>query len=125
MLDVKSVIYLRRMIKTNNDHDCKKNWGKFSKALKSAMAIEMLHQLKAKYFQIFKNIMINNDATTISRTKATFDPSSHKIADFNCTEKKFTSKLYDLKKAKYNFWPNLLFVVFCGQCDCFTCMKSN
>lgn len=68
------------------------NWYKFSKALESDMAIEILHELKAKYFQILKNTIINNDATTIARSKATFDPSPNKIADFRHTEKNFTSK---------------------------------
>lgn len=70
------------------------NWYKFSKALESDMAIEMLHELKAKYFQILKNTIINNDAImkNEARSKATFDPSPNKIADFKHTEKNFTSK---------------------------------
>lgn len=49
----------------NNDHDCRRNWDKSSKAMESDMAIEMLHELKAKDFHV-KNIIMDNDATTIN-----------------------------------------------------------
>lgn len=43
---------------------------------------------------------MDNDATTIPRAKATFDPFLQKFTDFNHNKKNFTSKLYELKKAK-------------------------
>lgn len=58
----------------------------------------MFHELKANDFNV-KNIKMDNDATIIARTKAAFDPSLHKFADFNHTKKNFT-KLYEMKKAK-------------------------
>ena len=49
-----------------NDHDCRKNWSKSSKAMESDMALEMLQELKSKGFHV-KKLVMDNDTTTISR----------------------------------------------------------
>lgn len=54
--------------------------------MESDMAIETLLKLKAKDFHV-KNIIMDNDATTKARAKATFDPSLQKFADYNHTKK--------------------------------------
>lgn len=63
------------------------------------MAVEMLHKMKEKGFHV-KNLVMDNDSTTITRARSSFDSSLKKFSDFNHTKKKFTSKLYDLKKQK-------------------------
>lgn len=47
-----------------------------------------------------KNLLMDSDSTTITRTKSSFDSSLKTFSDFNHTKKNFTSKLYDLKKQK-------------------------
>lgn len=81
------------------DHDCRKNWTKSSKAMESDMAIEMLHDLKTRDFHV-KNLIMDNDSTTLAKAKLSFDPNIQKISDFNHTKKNLASKLYDMKKEK-------------------------
>ncbi|XP_062595899.1 uncharacterized protein LOC134257275 isoform X2 [Saccostrea cucullata] len=68
-------------------HDCRKNWEKSSKAMECDMASEMLHDLKARNFQV-KNLIMDNDSTTLAKAKASFDPNIQKISDSNHTKKK-------------------------------------
>lgn len=68
------------------DHDCRKNWTKSSKAMESDMAIEMLHDLKTRDFHV-KNLIMDNDSTTLAKAKLSFDPNIQKISDFNHTKK--------------------------------------
>lgn len=107
----------------NNDHDCRKNWDRSSKAMESDMALEMLHELKAKDFHV-KSIIMDNDTTTIAKAKAAFDPSLQKFADFNHTKKNFTSKLYDLKKAKRYQLLGPKTIKHLGKCFAYA-VKSN
>ncbi|XP_061173391.1 uncharacterized protein LOC133182561 [Saccostrea echinata] len=75
-----------------NEHDCRKNWTKSSKAMESDMAVEMLSELKSKGFHV-KKLIMDNDTTTISR----------KILKFQPYQKNVTNKLYSLRKEeKYN-----------------------
>lgn len=108
----------------NNDHDCRRNWDKSSKAMESDMAIEMLHELKAKDFHV-KSIIMDNDATTIARAKATFDPSLQKFADLNHTKKNFTSKLYELKKAKRYQLLGPKAIKHFGKCFAYAVKSTN
>ncbi|XP_048743376.1 uncharacterized protein LOC125656832 isoform X3 [Ostrea edulis] len=81
------------------EHDCRKNWDKSSKAMESDMAIEMLQDMKNKGFHV-KKLIMDNDSTTISRAKITFDEDLEKQSDFNHTKKNFTNKLFELRKEK-------------------------
>lgn len=92
--------------------------------MESNMAIEMLHELKAKDFHV-KNIIMDNDATTIARAKATFDPSLQKFADFNHTKKNFTSKLYELKKAKRYQLLGPKTIKHLGKCFAYAVKSTN
>lgn len=85
--------------KNGKDHDCRRNWSGFSKSMESDMAVEMLHKTKEKGFHV-KNLLMDNDSTTITRARSSFDSSLKKFSDFNHTKTNFTSKLYDLKKQK-------------------------
>lgn len=67
--------------------------------MESDMAVEMLHKMKEKGFHV-KNLVMDNDSTTITKAKSSFDSSLKKISYFNHTKKNFSSKLYDLKKQK-------------------------
>ncbi|XP_061170965.1 uncharacterized protein LOC133180461 [Saccostrea echinata] len=70
--------------------------------MESDMAVEMLSDLKSKGFHV-KKIIMDNDTTTISRARASFDESLEKFSDFNHTKKNVTNKLYSLRKEKkYN-----------------------
>lgn len=85
--------------KNGKDHDWRRNWSGSSKSIESDIAVEMLHKMKEQGFHV-KNLVMDNDSTTITRAKSSFGSSLKKISDFNYTKKNFTSKLYDLKKAK-------------------------
>nr|XP_022319171.1 uncharacterized protein LOC111121963 [Crassostrea virginica] len=106
-----------------NDHDCRKNWDKSAKAMESDMAIEMLHGLHSKDLHI-KNLIMDNDSTTIARAKSTFDPTIQKIADFNHTKKNFTNKLYELKKSKRYQILGPKAIKHLGKCFAYA-VKSN
>lgn len=82
-----------------NKHDCRRNWEKSSKAMEPDMALEMLHDLKARDFHV-KHLIMDNDSTTLAKAKMSFDPNIQKISDFNHTKKNLASKLYDIKKEK-------------------------
>lgn len=55
--------------------------------MESDMAIEMLHDLKTRDFHV-KNLIMDNDSTTLAKAKLSFDPNIQKISDFNHTKKK-------------------------------------
>lgn len=85
--------------KNGKDHDWRRNWSGSSKSIESDIAVEMLHKMKEQGFHV-KNLVMDNDSTTITRAKSSFGSSLKKISDFNYTKKNFTSKLYDIKKQK-------------------------
>lgn len=85
--------------KNGKDHDCRRNWSGSSKSLESDIAVEILHKMKEKGFYV-KNLVMDNDSTTITRANSSFDSFLKTFSDFNHTKKNFTSKLYDLKKQK-------------------------
>lgn len=85
--------------KNGKDHDCRRTWNGSPKSMESDMPVEMLHKMKEKGFHV-KNLVLDNDSTTITRAKFSFDSFLKKYSDFNHTKKNFTSKLYDLKKQK-------------------------
>lgn len=82
--------------KNGKDHDCRRKWSGSSKSMESDMAVEMLHKIKEKGFHV-QDLVMDNDSTTITRAKSSFESSLKQISDFNHTKKNFTSKLYDLK----------------------------
>ncbi|XP_078329120.1 uncharacterized protein LOC111135496 isoform X1 [Crassostrea virginica] len=85
--------------KDPSSHDCRKNWTGSSKSMEPDMAVNMLHNLKDKGFHV-KNLVMDNDATTISKARSNFDQNIQKFSDFNHTKKNFTNKLYQMKKDK-------------------------
>lgn len=63
--------------KNGKDHDCRRNWSGSSKSMESDMAVEMLHKTKEKGFHV-KNLVMDNDSTTITRARSSFDSSLKK-----------------------------------------------
>lgn len=63
--------------KNGKDHDCRRNWSGSSKSMKSDMAVEMLHKMKENGFHV-KNLVMDNDSTTITRARSSFDSSLKK-----------------------------------------------
>ncbi|XP_062605625.1 uncharacterized protein LOC134267425 [Saccostrea cucullata] len=76
---------------TTSSHDCRKNWSGSSKSMEPDIAVEMLHNLKEKGFHV-KDLVMDNDTTTISKARSSFDPNINKFSDFNHTKKNFTNK---------------------------------
>lgn len=67
--------------------------------MESDKAVKMLHKMKEKGFHV-KNPVMENDSTTITRAKSSFDPTLKNFQTYIIQKKNFTSKLYDLKKQK-------------------------
>ena len=61
--------------------DCRKNWTGSSKSMEPDMAVNMLHNLKDKGFHV-KNLVLDNDANTISKARSNFDPNIQEFSDF-------------------------------------------
>ncbi|XP_061180737.1 uncharacterized protein LOC133189369 [Saccostrea echinata] len=80
-----------------HDHECNKNFNGSSKAMESALAIDMAKSLKDRGFNISK-ITMDDDSTTISRMKKTVDPNIRKLSDKNHVRKNISNALYKLQE---------------------------
>ncbi|XP_062621637.1 uncharacterized protein LOC134283204 [Saccostrea cucullata] len=95
--DLKTTDCRKCLFTQTDDHDCNKNFNGSSKAMESALAIDMAQSLKDKGFNISK-ITMDDDSTTISRMKKTVDPNIAKISDKNHVRKNISNALYKLQE---------------------------
>lgn len=58
----------------SDDHECNKNFNGSSKAMESALAIDMAKSLKDRWFK-FSKITMDDDSTTISRMQTILIPT--------------------------------------------------
>lgn len=71
-------------------HDCRKNWDGSAKGMECHMAVSMLKDLKDKNISL-ETIVIDDDTTTIARTRKEVKASLKKKSDSNQAKKHFTN----------------------------------
>lgn len=81
----------------SNDHECNKNFDGSSKAMESALALDMAKSLRDRGFKISK-ITMDDDSTTISRMRNNIDPNIMKMSDKNHVRKNMSNALYKLQE---------------------------
>lgn len=83
--------------KPSINHDCRKNFEGSSKAMESALAIDMLRDLQETGCHI-KTITMDDDSTTICRIREQVNQSVDKKSDKNHVRKNISNDLYKLQQ---------------------------
>lgn len=85
----------------SDDHECNKNFNGSSKAMESALAIDMAKSLKDRGFKISK-ITMDDDSTTISRMRNNIDPNIMKMSDKKTRAKKYVKRAVNTSRCPGN-----------------------
>ena len=82
---------------TPRQHDCRQNWDGSAKGMEPAMAVNIIKDIHEKGHSVRKLVM-DDDATTISKVHNEIDNDIQKLSDKNHNLKNFTNSLYCLQK---------------------------
>lgn len=78
------------------NHECKNKFEGSSKAMESALAIDMTRNLREKGYSI-SSLTMDDDTTTIARLHTSVDKNINKISDKNHVKKNISKELFKLR----------------------------